>query len=366
MKTAKNHSTFSEKARRLLAFFLKVAFAAAIIIYLVGKNAAAVAEGFRAFQYWWLLPAALLYLSHMIVCAYRWFVLTRVLNIRLSWPEALSLTMQAYFFSLVVPGGAIGGDVVKIGVLSTRSPAGSKVEGAFTILMDRIVGMIALFLTAIVVTIPAIPILMQVTIPGVPLDHTVKILGIAAIFLLCVTGLAASGAIFFHRTLEKIPPVGKLMQWADRLSHGMVRRLTDAADAYSRAWKITAQTVLWSIPLVHLMTVAVFACLAAGAGADGAGVLTLIAAVTIGNIVGLIPLFPSGVGARDVAAITILVAGGMAVGDAKTAQLLYTALVIGFSLFGGLFFIFDPGKKRSRELLHRPEESSDTEEPHHE
>ena len=60
MKTAKNHSTFSEKARRLLAFFLKVAFAAAIIIYLVGKNAAAVAEGFRAFQYWWLLPAALL------------------------------------------------------------------------------------------------------------------------------------------------------------------------------------------------------------------------------------------------------------------------------------------------------------------
>lgn len=60
----------------------------------------------------------------MLVCTWRWHRLTRILQVKLSGFEALSLTMQGYFFSLVIPGGAIGGDVVKMGVLTKRSRAG--------------------------------------------------------------------------------------------------------------------------------------------------------------------------------------------------------------------------------------------------
>ena len=355
MESAKKTASFAAGTKKIVFFILKLALAAGIVVYLISRNADAVAEGFRTFNYWYLLPAALLYFSHMVVCGYRWYRLTRVLEIDITAAEAFSLTMQAYFFSLVVPGGAIGGDLVKIGVLSARTPPGGKVEGAFTILMDRIVGMIAMFLTAIAVTIPAIPVLMKVEIPGVPLDHTLKVLGIAGIFVLCATGLAASAAIFFHRTLQKIPGIGFLMAQADRWSHGMVTRMTAAADLYRRNWRVTAQAIFWSIPLVHLMTVAVFGCLVAGLEADGAGILTVLAAVTIGNIVGLLPFFPAGVGGRDVATITILVAGGMAAGEAKTAQLLYTALIIAFNLFGGLFFIIDPGRRKAAEFLKQAE-----------
>ncbi len=355
MQSTKKPSSFGEKLKKLFWFAVKIAIAATIVYILVSRNFKEVAEGFMTFNYLWLIPAAGLYLFHMVVCAIRWYKLTQVLGIKLSWQEAISLTMQAYFFSLVVPGGAIGGDLVKIGVLSARSKPGSKVEGACTILMDRIVGMIALFVSVILITIPAIPTLMKAEIPGIELSANMKILGIAAIFLLCLTGLAASAAVFCHRQLAKIPPFGALMKWGDKISHGMVTRMTGVADVYRTQWKVVFWATFWSIPLVHLMIVAVFGCLVAGLSADGASVLTVVAAVLIGSIVGLMPFFPSGVGGRDVATITILVAGGMAAGDAKTAQLLYTAMLIAFNLFGGLFFIIDPGKKRRNAVA--PEET---------
>ena len=60
----------------------------------------------------------------------------------------------------MIPGGAIGGDVVKMGVLSKRTSPGAKMEGAFTILIDRIVAMIALFALALLLLVPAVPVLM--------------------------------------------------------------------------------------------------------------------------------------------------------------------------------------------------------------
>lgn len=87
----------------------------------------------------------------------------------------------------------------------------------------------------------------------------------------------------------------------------MVVRLTEATDTYARSWKELGVLTLISVFFVHLMTVAAFGCLTVGLGLE-IPVFTLVAAVTIGNIVGLIPIFPSGVGGRDVAIITILAA----------------------------------------------------------
>lgn len=335
--------------KKFFWFFLKLAIAVGIIFYLV-RDPSEIIAGFRAFDYAWLLPALLIYLAHMLVCAWRWHRLTRMLDVRLSGFEALSLTMQGYFFSMVIPGGAIGGDVVKMGVLSKRSPKGARLEGSFTILMDRIVGMIALFVLALLLLIPAIPLLMKIEIPKIPLNDAMRELLIAGLAGLCLAGLAASCVIFFHRQIEKIPLFGRLMRWGDQVSHGMVVRLTEATDTYARSWKELGVLTLISVFFVHLMTVAAFGCLTVGLGLE-ITVFTLVAAVTIGNIVGLIPIFPSGVGGRDVAIITILAADGVDAGDAKTAQLLYTAIVLFFNLLGGVFFVIDPGRREIGEQI---------------
>ncbi len=338
------------KLKKFFWFFIKLAIAGGIVGYLVARNPAEIAESFRAFDYKWLAPALLFYAFHILVCAWRWLKLTRLLGVDLSRFEALSLTMQGNFFSLVIPGGAIGGDVVKMGVLSKRAQAGNKMEGAFTILMDRIIGMIALFSLALLLLIPGYSLLMKIDLPQLTLTDTMRQLGILTLACLCLAGLGASCVIFFHCWVRKIPPFGALMSWGDKISHGMVSRLTAATDTYAKKWRELSILTLFSIFFVHLMTAVAYGCLMAGLGLQ-VPVLTLVTAVTIGNIAGLIPLFPGGIGGRDVATITILVAGGVAAGDAKTAQLLYTGTVLLFNLAGGLFFLLDPGRRQTEEIL---------------
>ena len=343
------------KWKKLFWFFCKIAIAAGIVGWLI-RDPHEIAEGFRDFHYGWLPAALLVYFTHILVCSWRWLRLTRVQGVKLSAAEALSLTMQGIFFSLVIPGGAIGGDVVKMAVLSKRTPPGSRVEGAFTILMDRIVGMIALFALALAILVPATPLLLKISIPEIPLDDRMRWVLIAGLAGLCIAGLGASCVIFFHRWIEKLPLLGRLMHWGDEMTHGMVSRMTAATDCYvKRRGELTMLTLV-SVFGVHLMTVAAYGCLAAGLDRPGFTAFTLVTAVTIGNIVGLIPLFPGGIGGRDVATITILAAGGVAAGDAKAAQLIYTAMVLAFSLLGGVFFIFDPGRREIEAALHEETE----------
>ena len=331
--------------KSLLLFFLKVGLAALIVWLLIRRDPREMLECLRTLDYRWLIPAMIFYGSHMVTCSWRWQRLARMLEVELPFIEALSLTMQGYFFSLVIPGGALGGDVVKMGVVSKRSASGSKMEGAFTVLMDRIVGMISLFTLTLALLPPAVPLLMKIHWGKLPVDPLANMLLIAGVALLCLLGLAASCVIFFHRSVQRIPGVKFLMDKAERFGHGAVSRLTAAADVYAGYWKELTFLTLITTLFVHLMTVTPLFFLLEGLRVEFS-FFNVIAAVLIGNIAGLIPLSPGGVGIRDLVTITILVAGGMAAGDAKTVQLLATAMLIVFSLAGGLFFIFDPGRRK--------------------
>lgn len=340
------------KLKKFAGLFLKLALAGGIVAFLIARNPKEIIEGFSNFNYIYLIPALFFYGSHIFVCSFRWYELAKIINVKLSMFEALSLTWQGYFFSLVIPGGAIGGDVVKMGVLSRRTAKGEKLEGAFSILMDRIIGMIALFLIVLLILGPAVPLLLKIQVPEVTLSESVIYLWIIALAGLCLAGLGASLAVFFHRFFFALPLIGPMMRWGDKLTKGMITRMTAATDIYKKSTgKLTLLTIV-SIFFVHLMCVLVFYFLMQGVGCtNDITILNLVAAVAIGNVVGLIPIFPAGVGGRDVATITILVAAGLSAGEAKTGQLIYTAIVIAFNLIGGLFFILDPGRKQIEETI---------------
>jgi len=330
---------------KILMLLLKLSLAAVIIGWMIYKHHTTFVDSLKDFNYWWLIPACSCYIFHMWICSWRWYKLAEVLKIKISLLEATALTMKGYFFSLVIPGGAVGGDVAKIGFLTTRAEKGTKAEGIFSVLMDRIVGMVALFSLAIVVIIMAIPILMRVETDLIKINDTMRILGIIGLLLLCAAGLIAMLAIFFHRTLVKIPLVAWLMRQADKRAHGMVGRLTAAIDTYRASWKLLSWLTLVSIFLVHLNIVLVVYFIIKGLGIDVTSGLAVIAAVTIGNIAGLIPLTPSGTGIRDVTVSVILIAGG--VSSSPTIPLMLTAMILFFDIAAGIFFIFDPDKRKT-------------------
>jgi uncharacterized membrane protein YbhN (UPF0104 family) len=183
---------------------------------------------------------------------------------------------------------------------------------------------------------------------NLPCDSSFNMLLIAGLVCLCLAGLGASCVIFFHRTLYRIPGIRFLLDKAENFSGGAVSRMTGAADIYRRHWKRLGFLALLTTFCVHLMAVIPFFFLLRGLGVDYP-VFAVILAVNIGNIAGLIPLFPGGIGIRDLVTVTILCAGPVTAADAKTAQLMATAVMLAVNLSGGLFFIFDPGRKQHKQ-----------------
>ena len=343
MQTEKKKS----KTKAFLSFVLKTGLAAVIIWWLIHKNYDTFVKNLSNINYWWLIPAATAYASHMLVCSWRWYKLALVLDIDISFMSAVSLTMKGYFFSLVIPGGAIGGDLAKVGFLNQHTTPGCKAEGVFSILMDRMTGMAAMFSLALVVILLSIPTLMKVELQVIQLNDTIRILGILGLVAMCMTGLGAMTCMFFHSFFQKIKPVGWLMALGDKYGHGIVSRFTKVLDTYRDSWKLLTEMCLLSVIFVHLNVVLAIYFIMKSLGMSGINPLDVITAVTVGNVAGLLPS-NSGLGLRDVTINVIFDAAGIPNG--ATVPIIYSAILISCNLLAGLFFVFDFSGKKGKVL----------------
>ncbi len=328
--------------RTILKWILKAGIAAGIIgflFYSAGDKAEDWFAKMENLRWQYLIPACLLYAFHLFANAWRWHLLLKVRNIPCSLAEACSLTMQSFFFSLVMPGGAVGGDVVRAGFLARALPKERIFDGIFTILMDRFTGMLGIFLLALL-TLPLT--WWCVGTAG----------GYANIFILFLLAGAFAGAgcaciVFCHRKLERFGWYRKLRSFADRFSGGLFTKVEEALDCYRKHGKVLAVCVIASILAVNLVLAGVmyFVCLCF-VPAPEVAVTAALGAVTVGNIAGLIPATPSGIGMRDYFIMTILAAASFPA-DPLLPAILMTLVISGFNLAGGLFFLLSkhPGRK---------------------
>ena len=316
-------------AWRIAGFMLKVLISAAIIgciIFFHRDELIAACRKFSAPILIFALPAALI---PLLTGAYRWQQLAAVAGLQLRFREAFSLTMQGNFFSLVIPAGAVGGDLVKISMVSRRSGSGRKIDGALTILMDRLIGMLALFALGLAVLPCALPLLRKL--------FADKDMGVTATLVfagVCLAGIGGGAAVFAHRKILQLPLLNKIFTFADNKCTGAFSRMCAAIDLYTGAPRTVVLQLLNSLLLIHLVPVAVMALTFYGFGLP---ILwqSLLPAVVLGNIAGLIPLFPGGIGGRDMTVIALLTAGGTPPGEAAAAQLCCTVITLFFTLLLG-------------------------------
>lgn len=317
---------------------LKLLLAGGIIVFLICKTPAGFLDTLLNANRNWILAALLLYGIHIFANAWRWWILLKAQKIDCSLWTANSLTMQSFFFSLVLPGGAIGGDLVRVGFLTARIQKGRKFDAGFTILIDRFTGMIGIFALALGI----LPFVWDTisSVNGV-IEQFIYVLLAGSL-----AGIAASVVVFNHRLLEKIPLYRKFAAFGDRISRGTYSKITTALDSYSACRKEIVICIVASIVLVNLVLGVEAWCAAVAV----TGILppfgVVLAAITIGNIAGLLPTTPSGVGTRDLFVIPILQAGGMTYDAALAVSLTITAIIILYNLSGGIFFVLTPGKKK--------------------
>ena len=184
---------------------LKVLFGAAIVAWMVssGKlNLAAVARSLAA----WPMVLTMLALGYfqVVLTAWRWSLLLRAQEIRLSFRQAWGLTMIGMLFNVVIPG-AVGGDLIK-GYYIARAASDRKSHAATTIVMDRVTGLIGLlFVGAFMALVnlgetlrsPATRSLGTMTVAGF-------LAGIGGLYAAVFAGGRLSGMHFFPGVLRDV------------------------------------------------------------------------------------------------------------------------------------------------------------------
>jgi uncharacterized protein (TIRG00374 family) len=152
---------------------------------------------------WLVLSFCLLGVVHCLG-ALRWYFLLRVQDIQLRYSKVLQVNLIGFFFSQFLPSN-VGGDAVKIFYAMRQTP-GKKANAALSMVMDRVLGLIAiLFLTLLMLP-------MEWERLGSNPQTRPVIIGLAIVLICIFAGLIA-GALFpfhrlpsfFHRLWEKVP-----------------------------------------------------------------------------------------------------------------------------------------------------------------
>jgi uncharacterized protein (TIRG00374 family) len=255
----------------------------------------------------------------------RWQILLRVQGVNISMLRLSGLTLIGLFFNIFMPGGT-GGDVVKSFYLLREAP-GKKAEALLSVMMDRLIGLIMMFVIAGLVLYFRHDWLMS----------TPATSGLVAIFGIVVAGclafiigsFAVTGLGLVHRLPEKLPLRNKLVDMAV------------GYNLYARAWKPTLFTLALSVP-VHLFSFAQFYCAArAFQGiADKISFVDFLAIMPIVATLISVPVSVGGTGVREGLFVKLL--GdlcGIGVATATVVSLAGYLVQVLWGVIGGIVYL---------------------------
>jgi glycosyltransferase 2 family protein len=308
-------------------------FTIAILIWLFhspekrAQMAGAISKADRA----WLfigLPVALVGEVANIV---RWQILMRVQSMYMSWRRAIMLFFVGLFFNLFMPGYT-GGDFARLYYLMREFPDKKK-ESILTVVMDRLIGMAALVLTALLTTTLRWNWLQKTPQATVLLWVLISML----IGFLLVT--AGSFAVTGFKLVDRLP---EHFPFRDRLVE-----TSEAYHLFARSKKSLLFAFLLSFPVLFSFYGA-FYCTARALGA-GVSLLDMFSIMPIVTSIISLPITPSGIGFRE-SLLGILLNDLCNVPNeiGVLISLLGFAYFVLFGVAGGVTYLFYAPKKHSR------------------
>ncbi len=232
----------------------------------------------------WLIMALLTFGLVEAFAIARWQILLRVQDVVISWARLTALVMIGLFFNIFMPGGT-GGDVVKIYYLLKETP-GKKAAALLAVLMDRVIGLMALIGIAGLVIFIRYDWLTQTA------DASKLLYTLLAIFAGSVSFVVVSFTItrlgWVHKLPARLPLRDKLVE------------ISVAYDLYGRAWRSSLAALFFSVP-VHLGSFALFYCVARAFSqvADKVSIGDFLAITPIVNTLAALPISIGGAGVRE-------------------------------------------------------------------
>ncbi len=343
--------------RKTLINLVKLLFAAGLVWYIIHKTGWETIKTNLAHMDLsdWAMAFGVMVIAYLVSMV-RWRMLMRSVGIDASFWDTLRLGFIGAFFNNVVPG-LTGGDLIKAFYIAREHP-GKRADAVLTVVVDRIVGIVALALIAAVI---------------IPFDFSRYREAAVGIYgFLAAAGLGATVALS-RRIKARLKSVLGLS--ADGRSEGRIgRALTkiDAAVSIYRHRLGVLFTALFLGVAVHLLIILSISILASaiakgniasippGTGDPaviasyehfgGMGLSVHCSTVPIIMIISALPIAPAGWGVGEFAFRYFYEAAG-APGDLAVAlSFAYRLTATLLSLTGALFLLMD--RKRVLEARH--------------
>jgi len=299
---------------------LRVIIGFGLIVFLVWRlDLEKILAAVRGMQFHFLAYGAIAYFFFIIVSAWRWQVLLDYKKFDSPFMRTVVIYFIATFFNNLLPT-TIGGDVMRI----YYSMKGRRTEAIATVLVDRILGFVGLFIFALGAVLYLLVSKNQTEF----LPFT--LIGLAVIVLVTY--------VFFSRRAFSLLSVfiGKItfFRLGERLN-----RIHEATVDFGGAWWTIIVCLFQSVLIQGLLALAPF-MVARGMGIETVGIVPFLVYVPLINVVSMIPISFNALGIREYFYILLLGRVGLSAETAVAISLVSFFLYFVLSLTGFICFIF--------------------------
>ena len=306
--------------RGALLLAAKVVFSLGLMAFLFARIPLAdVGAAVRTADPHWLGAAAGLLLASNVLGAYQWQWLLRTVEIRIPFWKVLSYYHVGLFFNNFLPAN-VGGDLAR--VLDASRYGSSRAAAFSTVLMDRLIGTLALAGLALVTTLPAV-------------NHFHLSMAYLALVGFFALSLVMVWAVFHPALLPAVERVlarvglGGFQPALDDLA-GRLQGFRDQRGLFVRLLAVALVVQVARI-LVHVLV-------ARALGLDIALPYFFLFVPLLAVIVSL-PISLNGIGVREGAGIVLFGLVGVGRTGAFALQFTTYLVAVAVSLLGGLVFL---------------------------
>ena len=312
----------------VLVLAAKIVLSAVLLAILVVRvRPAEIADTLRHANLPWLAAAVALMFTSNVIGAWQWGRLLEAVDIRIPGWKVLAYYHVGLFFNNFLPAN-IGGDLSRIADASRYGP--TKTAALSAVLMDRLIGTVALAGLALVTTIPAIDHY-----------HLGVVYGFVVGFFVLSVGMLW---VVFHPAT--IPMLDRLLA---RIGLGRLAPHLDDLALRLGAFR-NRRDLLGRMLVVALVTqvsrIAVHALVARALGIPVPFVYFLLFVPLLAVIVSL-PISFNGLGVREGAGILLFGLVGVDRAHAFSLQFTTYLVAVAVSLLGGLVFVVRMPRRRA-------------------
>ncbi len=328
--------------KKHLFTLLKVVVSLGLITYLFTRmDLGQVQFALHTADYLYLLPAALSFLAAMTNSAFKWYILLRAQRVNVPFRAILSYTYVGFFFNNFLPAN-VGGDVMRGYGLARYTERTA--EAAVSVIVDRIVGLLAFMASAAVSAAVAVLLMHRTELQGVELA---AVLGLG----LVTGGLAG----MLSRRVRSL--LGKAFSWGPLTALSSIyRSVSEALDAYRHSY--STLLAAFCVSLLTLILTNLTDYLIAQSLGGGVALIYIFIFNPIIAFVLLVPISIGGLGVTQAAYPFFYGLVGVPTSLAFSISLLKQLIVYATSLLGGI--LWWRGRAGAGEATRYPVEVSGT------